>query len=1158
MSSSFDSLTTAEVAFSRALDEALAPLVSTGSTLEGVTVPAINAFGAALDAALEPMMAVGETAQQLDPALSVLSSAMEEVGTALASATTSELAFSEALDSLLEPMIAADTEAAKMDETLAIMAGGMFEASTAAETLQATLSETDAALAEMAAAQTAAADAATEGATATAAYDEVLSNFANGSAEAAAAAEATAAASTSEADANAEAAAVLSQYNVTLGDGVVANTSLQAAIDALNNELSKGVGNLEAIDSAFSKVVAAAEKFGFQVVQSAEGLNILAASAKKATASLDETGGMMAYVAGRAAALELGVGQLGFGLGILARSSSVLGPIFTAAFPIIGAVLMVEVIDNLIDKLENVNLEIIKSTVQFDDLASSQMRAADAVEIQNYKLEDQISKFEGRPTENRLAIAADEATQKVNDLNKSLEDALEKEIQLLQTGEIGIFKSVFSGKEETSDIKGSLQPKLEAYLAAAGKVEEANLELQLSESDANEVAVEKAEDTLAEKKKALDEEVANQQAAIAKQKEIQEATGPIPGAKGAGAVGKPAEEVDQAFAAAEAQVNAIHNVELAQELRNEKTQEQIKLDEEAADAADKAEERSRQRTIDEASVKADASTATSRAAIQKQQAEEQFRIAENEAKLQAQQAITAGEDRYKAELAADDKILEARKKLTAELLSIQQTKGAAELSAAEQQLELDQQTEVGAKLEAAITADNAKIQNLKESEKAAEAAITADGNNLIIQLEIQANEELVKLNTERTRRILDEYSKEIAEKKRLAEEDAKTARATLAQQTAEAEAPIQREGKITSLAEKGGGGLIASTLELAQIRATKDEEIKLAQDTASKEEAIENTKATTIIVALQDEERAIARMYLSGQISAEEYAKKTEEIEREITQTTQTEADKRQQIIAREKEQEQKIAEKEQEAEDRLEMQISQGMARELDKMIFQAKSFAQAMEMLWQDLARMIIQEIIKITAEWVTHVLIMKAVEKLLGKDDTAANTGKNIAKIAANTSLATSEVGTAAAVVFAEAIMQGGYYAIPAAIAEAASVEAAGAPFEAQAAAAGGWDVPDDQSSYNTIIHPREMVLDRNISEGLRGIISRGMSTIGGHASETGHTGGVILHYHAGDMHAPTGVGVEEMLNSHPAALTKMISGLVRSGKLTRSNLPSGVKH
>jgi hypothetical protein len=674
MAASFQAAGTAEASFSEELDKLLEPLIATSSTLEGVTVPATTAFSSALDALLEPLIAAQEATQALTPAELAFSDALDASlagitgqSAALEGASSAELAFSEALDSALGPLTAADTAIAAMDDTLAVMATGMFDATAAstqfAEAQQAVvgpLTETDAALAEMAEAQGAATAEQQAAAEAQAQYaasmDAVLAEMA--------AAQTVAT----------ESAASISQYAITTNEAAGANAALDEAVQTLNSELQGGVANLEAIATASEQVAAAAQKAGFQVVQTAEGMQILAAAEKNVvvsseatTAALGETGGMLAYVSGRALALEAGVGSLGFGLGILGRSSSVLGPILVAAFPVIGAILLAEVVSTLIDKFENLQLEIIKATRQIDDLASSEMQSANAAEVQNLKLEDQIQKLEGRPVENRLAEAATEAKERVDQLNKSLGDALEKELQLLEQGEIGLFKGILTGKEETSDVKGKLQPLLEAYLDAVSKRQEANQELELSDTEANQKAVALAQDQVNKKKTALDQELKNVQDSIEKQKALQEASGPIPGAKGAGAVGKPAEEVEAAFRPLEAQVRGIKDVENAYELRNKRIEEGNKLLQGAAGAANLKDETTEllkqheiQAKILDLKTKASGETqvavvrargGNAEAIAQAEQAAERARYAQQRENLQGQLEIVSGNlAEYKAVL----------------------------------------------------------------------------------------------------------------------------------------------------------------------------------------------------------------------------------------------------------------------------------------------------------------------------------------------------------------------------------------------------------------------------------------------------------------------------------------------------------------------------
>ena len=1253
--------TSAEVAAIQEVEAVTAALAAARQELASVTAAAATAeasLGEMISAQAAEVEAADEAWAQLAAQVAAIPGVVDAVATS-----------NEAVGSSLEDIVvlqeeyaAAATESAAAEEALSA-AVNELNAAYAGQT--ATLEEitglqeaVNAASAEAAAAQQERLDAET-------ALQAAISGT---SAEL----EAEAAAEEASATAYAEAGGILNQYQVTLDEAAASNTELSAAVDQLNTEVEKGVGNLASIEAAFSAVSAAAEKAGFDVEETANGMRILSVAeeqvvqeTRNVSSSMNDMGGMMAYVSARAAAMEAGVGQLGFGLGLLARNSSILGPIFQAAFPIIGAVLMIEVIDNLIQKFENLELSITKSTVQFDDLAASQVRAAEAIDVQNLKLEDQINKFEGRPTENRLAIATEEAQQKVDNLNKSLEDTLEKELQLLETGEIGFFKGLVTNTEPTKDLHAALKPLLEDYLLAASKVTEASTKLQIEESDANEKGLADAQATLAAKKTLLDKGISDQEEAIAKQRSTLESshtvTAPGPGFQGTTTTTVPGldpSQVDKILGPLESQITAIHNVELGYELQNKQLQRQQELMQENAGAADDAEDRARARTVDEGSLKANERISLESVNVAKREAEETFKIAEASAKSDAQSAIEGGENRYKAEIEANNKIVNARRQLTTDLLQLNRQQTDVALAAAQTQLGIDEATEVGPKREAAVAADNARISQLEIQAQADQRQIASDGGLAILAIETRTTEDLVKVQEDRTRKILNELSRELAETKRIAEEEAKAQKAQLAEQTAEQQAPLKTESKIATLEAKGGGGLVADVIELRETERITGQEIAIIKQAAAEAIQIEEDKTNTIVAELNRQLQETNKMYLSGEIGQADYNKRIEDLTRQISSIRNQSADREVEIDANAKRQEIQIAEKESQQEMQLQVQIADGLARQFDHMLFQARSFQEAMSSLWQGLVRMIIDEILKMVAAWIVAHVIMKAVSELFHKEQkpltpgpgepgvattgraaspdvtpppiigstagaeneaqktkdvalthqlataktqlatadtqvatttttetaaiqaqqvpttalipslkgltqaeqdvtthmgaaataTAAASSASLSLIGSNASLATSDIGVSAAKVFMQAIDSIPFPAnLAAAPAMAAQVVAQGAPFIAMASAEGGWNVPDNPgASFPTLVHPQEMVLDRATAQGFRAIISRGMmASAPGHATEA--SSAFNLNYYAGDMHAPAGVGVEDMIAGQHKSIGKIVHGLIRTGRI-----------
>ncbi|MCU1317248.1 MAG: hypothetical protein JWN63_2570, partial [Candidatus Acidoferrum typicum] len=89
------------------------------------------------------------------------------------------------------------------------------------------------------------------------------------------------------------------------------------------------------------------------------GVNVAAAASKTvaATNAVDGMTRAMAASGVRIAASELGLGQLGFAFSRVGSASSALAPILSAAFPVFGAIALVDLLDHMYDKLREVSLE---------------------------------------------------------------------------------------------------------------------------------------------------------------------------------------------------------------------------------------------------------------------------------------------------------------------------------------------------------------------------------------------------------------------------------------------------------------------------------------------------------------------------------------------------------------------------------------------------------------------------------------------------------------------------------------------------------------------------------------------------------------------------------------------------------------------------------
>jgi hypothetical protein len=106
-----------------------------------------------------------------------------------------------------------------------------------------------------------------------------------------------------------------------------------------------------------------------------------------------------------------------------------IGPIGAAmevAFPILGALALVEIIGKAIEKHEAYAATLRKNADEEENLEIKERDRTEQLQITNLKLDDQIGKIEGRPAQNKLAIALLEAKVKADELATSLATVLTK------------------------------------------------------------------------------------------------------------------------------------------------------------------------------------------------------------------------------------------------------------------------------------------------------------------------------------------------------------------------------------------------------------------------------------------------------------------------------------------------------------------------------------------------------------------------------------------------------------------------------------------------------------------------------------------------------------------------------------------------------------
>lgn len=716
-----------------AINSVVPGLSSAGQALSGVAT-GIGEVATAASAASGPISSL-EGISATAPALTSVSAGMQEVGTSLTGLGTEISGVTTGLDDLLASLMAVgeagDMVAGSFNVANASIAGAV--APLADETGQLLLFTQ------------AAADATGQ-----------LLLFETVASETVAAEQAQAAAQT-------EAAASLAQYNVTLGEGVVQSATLAKAIAVLNQELAKGVVNQEAIASASGAVAAAAQKAGLSVVQTATGMKILSASTKEVEEEFTHLDGLMAMVSARAGAVMAGVGQLGFGLGMLARSLPSIGTLFVYAFPVIAVGLMAEVIQSIIDKIRKADDEIRKTAVAFDDLAAGAQASANSLALQNLKLEDQIAKLEGRPVTNHLKEALLEATIQADKLAGALSKDIEKSIELMEKADVSFFKSLYTGQAATSTAFGfgddlkKAKDSLADYQLAVEKARSTQIDYEQSHTDAAKAAKESASIELENQKKVTEGVIQQLQRETNERirkraDELAESYKAVGRAYPGGVGTPPPAGVDkEAFFRAEAAKQA------AREFRQEtqavyetnsalkafditaaaSAEYQKNLEKEAKDqiAVDKF---NRGKLLEDPGIKAREEAGIREAAVMRASAASLLSQQEEQIKLEAVNAQVGGTAKEVAEEEAAKRIQEVRADHTQRMLMAQDKEFEARKAALQEEIALAEKDPNEGKRIAALTTLHAKLQQLEKDNQAKLADIAEKGGTDLIAAELNA------------------------------------------------------------------------------------------------------------------------------------------------------------------------------------------------------------------------------------------------------------------------------------------------------------------------------------------------------------------------------------------------------------------------------------
>lgn len=184
---------------------------------------------------------------------------------------------------------------------------------------------------------------------------------------------------------------------------------MKAAADAVNGGARSIAAALiaqgesaQAAESALINLGYSAKEAAAVIAEFAGAANTVVGPTDRAAASISGLDRAMAQASVRIAASEAGLGSLGFALGRVASQSSTLGPILSAAFPVVGIAAFATIIVDLAEKVYKLYQNIVLLKANIDALDKAGMEIADHQARLNYEYEVSVARL----SENREQFAA--------------------------------------------------------------------------------------------------------------------------------------------------------------------------------------------------------------------------------------------------------------------------------------------------------------------------------------------------------------------------------------------------------------------------------------------------------------------------------------------------------------------------------------------------------------------------------------------------------------------------------------------------------------------------------------------------------------------------------------------------------------------------------
>lgn len=423
---------------------------------------------------------------------------------------------------------------------------------------------------------------------------------------------------------------------------------------------------------------------------------------------------------------------------------------------------VVETVLKIIEAIQKMQEEVEKMRDGMEEAAVATAHQADAIDLANLKLQDQIAKLEGAHSNNGLSEALIAASGQAHALTQALDAALQKSNELLEKQSVGFLKSLFTGQEETKDLADKISPEFDRLKELRRQetldIEEFQQKNHETELHGTEEQKKQLAQGLADKENAWNEEIrkvtdnVNQRVAIEQAAMEQEKKDRV------------------TFLTSEHAEGGADGTYMVAALNQKEAESQVN-----------EQYRVRSELLRELSVQATAYYQGVKGAAENLQEQLNADKAREDAdkKAKAQQAAAAAQERLRADISNQNALLEAAKKVTD--AKIKYDEEAIRVQVAEHKIGADQELKqeqdlLDKKLKADQDFLSKKLEQLNRDPTTNKNQITAV-NGEIERLQVEHDTEMLKLKAKYDAEVEKNSKKQLKDEVDKVEEQVKSARA---------------------------------------------------------------------------------------------------------------------------------------------------------------------------------------------------------------------------------------------------------------------------------------------------------------------------------------------------------------------------------------------